>query len=120
MDIDPEFRKNVRNLKHTLYENIIFAPNLNTDEAQSIDPFAKYLENINNVYLLSINAQKSQKGKINNLDQFPKETRELISNVLIWIEDYFKKNEVVDRIPYERYIQKSFNEYPFVQTNSFK
>ena len=44
----------------------------------------------------------------------------LISNLLSWIADYFKKNEVVDIIPYEKYIEKSFKEYPFVQTNSFK
>jgi uncharacterized membrane protein YheB (UPF0754 family) len=117
MDIDENFKNNIVNLKHEIYENTVLSPELNTNEAQSIDPLEKYLENINNVYILSVNAQN---GKINNnLDKFPKETRELISNLLIWIADYFKKNQVADTIPYESYIQKSFKEYPFVQKNSF-
>ena len=117
IDIDENFKNNVVNIKHELYENTVLSPELNTDEAQSINQLEKYLENINNVYILSVNAQK---GKINNnLDKFPKETRQLISNLLIWIADYFKKNQVVDTIPYESYIQKSFKEYPFVQKNSF-
>ena len=70
------------------------------------------------MYILSVNAQNGKIDK-NKLDQFPKETRELISNLLIWIADYFKKNQVADTIPYESYIQKSFKEYPFVQKNSF-
>jgi len=117
IDIDENFKNNVVNIKHELYEKTVLSPELNTNEAQSIDPLEKYLENINNVYILSVNAQN---GKINNnLDKFPKETRELISNLLIWIADYFKKNQVADTIPYESYIQKSFKEYPFVQKNSF-
>jgi hypothetical protein len=117
IDIDENFKKNVVIVKQTIYEKTVLSPELNTNEAQSIDPLEKYLENINNVYILSVNAQN---GKINNnLDKFPKETRELISNLLIWIADYFKKNQVADTIPYESYIQKSFKEYPFVQKNSF-
>ena len=118
MDIDENFKNNIVNLKHELYENIVLSPQLNTDEAQSINPLEKYLENINNVYILSINAQKGEIDK-NKLDQFPEETRELIGNLLIWIADYFKKNQVADTIPYESYIQKSFKVYPFVQKNSF-
>jgi hypothetical protein len=117
MDIDENFKKNVVIVKQTIYEKTVLSPELNTDEAQSIDPLEKYSKNINNLYILSVNAQK---GKINNnLDKFPKETRELISNLLRWIADYFKKNQVADTIPYESYIQKSFKEYPFVQKNSF-
>ena len=116
-DIDENFKKNIVNLKHELYENIVLSPKLNTEEAQSVNVFKKYLENINNVNILFVNAQKGEIS--NNLDQFPEETRELISNLLIWIEEYFKKNEVVDTIPYASYIHKSFIEYPFVQKNSF-
>jgi hypothetical protein len=118
IDIDENFKNNVVNIKHELYENTVLSPELNTDEAQSINQLEKYLENINNVYILSVNAQNGKIDK-NKLDQFPKETRELISNLLIWIADYFKKNQVADTIPYESYIQKSFKEYPFVQKNSF-
>lgn len=117
MDIDENFKKNIVNLKRTLYENTVLSPELGTSEAQTTEVLNEYLNHVNNVYNLSINAQN---GKINNnLNKFPKETRELISNLLIWIADYFKKNEVVDTIPYVSFIYKSFKEYPFVQTNSF-
>jgi uncharacterized membrane protein YheB (UPF0754 family) len=116
-DIDENFKKNVLNLKHEIYENTVLSPDLGTEEAQNNKVLEDYLENINNVYILCRNAQK---GKIsNNLNQFPKETRELINNLLIWIADYSKNNQVVDTIPYVDYIQKSFKEHPFVQTNSF-
>lgn len=116
-DIDPEFRNNVLNIKHEIYENTILEPELNTEEAQSEELLNKYTENLNNVYILCLNAQK---GNIsNNLDKFPKEVRHSISTLLSWLADFFKKNQVVDTIPYASYIQKSFKEYPFVQKNSF-
>jgi hypothetical protein len=117
MDIDENFKNNVVNLKRTLYENTVLSPELGTSKAQTTEVLNEYLNHINNINILCLNAQN---GKINNnLNKFPKETRELISNLLIWITDYFKKNEVVDTIPYASYINKSFKEYPFVQTNSF-
>lgn len=116
-DIDENFKKNVLNLKHEIYENTVLSPDLGTEEAQNNKVLEDYLENINKVYILCKNAQN---GNIsNNLNQFPKETRELIHNLLIWIADYSKNNQVVDTIPYVDYIQKSFKEHPFVQTNSF-
>jgi uncharacterized membrane protein YheB (UPF0754 family) len=117
LDIDDNFKKNVLNLKHEIYENTVLSPVLGTKEAQNNKVLEDYLENINNVYILSKNAQKGEIS--NNLNQFPKETRELINNLLIWIADYSKNNQVVDTIPYVDYIQKSFKEHPFVQTNSF-
>ena len=116
-DIDPEFRNNVLNIKHEIYENTILKPELNTEEAQSEELLNKYTENLNNIYILCLNAQK---GNIsNNLDKFPKEVRHSISTLLSWLADFFKKNQVVDTIPYASYIQKSFKEYPFIQSNSF-
>ena len=117
MDIDGGFKNKVVNLKRTLYENTILSPELGTSQAQTTEVLNEYLNHINNINTLCLDAQN---GKIsNNLNKFPKETRELISNLLIWIADYFKKNEVVDTIPYASYIHKSFIEYPFVQKNSF-
>jgi hypothetical protein len=117
IDIDENFKKNIVNLKHEIYETTVFSPKLGTTHAQSTTEFNKYLEHINNVYILCINAQM---GKINNnLDNFPKEVRHSIGTLLIWMADFFKKNQPVDTIPYKSYIQKSFKEYPFVQTNSF-
>ena len=117
MGMNENFKNNVLNLKHTLYENTVLSPELGTSKTQTTEVLNEYLNHINNINILCLDAQN---GKINNnLNKFPKETRELISNLLIWIADYFKRNEVVDTIPYASYIKKSFKEYPFVQTNSF-
>ena len=116
-DIDEKFKKTVSTLKHEIYENTVLSPDLGTKKAQNNKVLEDYLENINNVYILCLNAQK---GNISNdLDKFPKEVRHSISTLLSWLADFFKKNQVVDTIPYVSYIQKSFKEYPFVQKNSF-
>jgi hypothetical protein len=116
-DIDSEFRNNILNIKHEIYENTILKPELNTEEAQSEELLNKYIENLNNIYILCLNAQKGNVS--NDLDKFPKEIRYSISVLLSGLADFFKKNQVVDTIPYASYIQKSFKEYPFIQTNSF-
>ena len=116
-DIDEKFKKTVSTLKHEIYENTVLSPDLGTKKAQNNKVLEDYLENINNVYILCLNAQK---GNISNdLDKFPKEVRHSISTLLSWLADFFKKNQVVDTIPYASYIQKSLKEYPFVQSNSF-
>jgi hypothetical protein len=73
---------------------------------------------VNNVYILSINAQN---GKISEeeLNKFPKESRDSIRLVLKWISDYFSKNQIPDTIPYSDFIHKSFHEYQFVQNDEF-
>ncbi len=118
-EVDPEFRNSVLNVKHILYDNIILKPELGTSQAQSNNLLQEYLKNINQVYVLSLNAQK---GIVNEseLHQFPENSRKAIRQVLVWLSDYFKKNRVPDTIPYEDYINKSFKEYQFVQDNSFE
>ena len=118
-DVDENFRHNVLNVKHILYDNTVLLPNLGTSEAQSNRLLAEYLKNINGVYVLCLNAQK---GIVNesDLNKFPEKSRKAIKDVLMWLSDYFKKNRVPDTIPYEDYINKSFKEYQFVQDNSFE
>lgn len=118
-DVDQEFRNNVLNVKHILYDNTILKPKLGSSLTQSNRLLEEYLKNINRVYILSLNAQK---GIVNEseLTQFPEKAREPIKRVLEWLANYFKKNRVPDTIPYEDYINKSFREYQFVQDNSFE
>lgn len=118
-DIDENFRNNVLNIKDILYNKIILSPNLGTSDAQDNRLLDKYLKNINGVYILCVNAQN---GKINEaeLNRFPLEAREPIKNMLTWLLQFFKKNQIPDTIPYEDYIRKSFKEYQFVQNNSFE
>jgi len=116
-DIDPEFRKSVLKLKHEIYDNIILEPKLNTEEAQSEDLLDKYEENLNNLYILCLNAQKGNVS--NNVDKFPKEVRHSISMLLIWLADYFKKNQPVDTIPYKNYIRNNYKDHQYIQKDSF-
>jgi hypothetical protein len=118
-EIDDEFKNGVLNVKHRLYENIILGPELGTKEAQSLETLQSYLNNINDVYILSLNAQRGNINE-NELNRFPENVREPLRKLLNWMADYFKKNRAPDTIPYEDYVRKSFKEYQFVQDKSFE
>jgi hypothetical protein len=118
-DIDEEFKNDIVNLKHIIYENNVLTPELGTSDAQSLQLLQAYLNNINYVYILSLNAQKGQIND-NELNKFPENVREPLRKILNWMANYFKKNRLADIIPYEDYIRKSFKEYQFVQDNSFE
>ena len=118
-DVDASFKNYVLSVKHNLYENSVLKPELGTKEAQSLEPLQKYLNNINHVYILSVNAQKGQINET-DLNKFPENVREPLRKLLNWLVDYFRKNRIPDTIPYEDYIRKSFKEYQFVQDNSFE
>lgn len=117
-DLDENFKKNVLNVKHNLYDNIVLGPELETPDAQNNNILNDYLKNINKIYVLCLNAQKGIVYN-NNLNEFPEKVREPLKQVLDWLSDYFRKNRAPDTIPYEDYIRKSFKEYQFVQNNSF-
>jgi hypothetical protein len=119
--INEEFVNNIVKIKNNLYDNIVLGPEEGTPEAQSRKLLQDYLNKVNEVYILSLNAQK---GIILDneqyLNKFPVSMRESIKLMLHWIANYFKKNRVSDTIPYTDYIYKSFKEYPFVQKDSFE
>jgi hypothetical protein len=117
-DIDANFVENTLKVKHSLYDNIVLSPELGTKDAQSPKVLHTYLKNMNQMYILALNAQK---GKINedSLSVFPKGSRESIKFTLKWIADYFSKNRAPDTIPYSDFIRKSFHEYQFVQNDNF-
>lgn len=119
ISIDENFKNDVLNIKHIIYENTILSPELGTTAAQSLQTLQDYLTNINQVYILSLNAQK---GIVNEKDinKFPVNVREPLKRLLNWLSNYFRKNRIPDTIPYEDYINKSFKEYQFVQVNSFE
>lgn len=117
--INNEFVDNILKIKHSLYDDIILSPRLGTKEAQDNNLIQKYLEQLNKVYILTINAKK---GIIDDksLTRYSPKTRELIKNTLVWISNYFKHNNIMDIIPYEDYLHKMFREYQFIQDNSFE
>ena len=117
-EINNEFIDNVLKVKHSLYDNIVLSPELGTKDAQSQNVLQVYLKNMNQMYILALNAQKGQITD-DSLNVFPKGSRESIKFTLKWISDYFSKNRVPDTIPYSDFIRKSFHEYQFVQNDNF-
>lgn len=117
--IDDKFRKDVLSIKHIIYDNTVLSPELGTDDAQNNKILGSYLKNMNEVYILCVNAQR---GKIdyNKLNKLPNNVQDLLKKLLLWISDYFRKNTIPDTIPYEDYINKTFKEYQFIQHNSFE
>jgi hypothetical protein len=114
-DIDEQFRDDVLNIKHKLYEKLINEP---TDSEENLK---NYTSKLNTLYVMTLGAQSN--GPLPSpeaLNQFPPELREQISGVLAWISDYFKKNAPPDTIPYIDYIKKSLHDYQFIQHNSFE
>lgn len=118
-DIDDDFKNNILNIKHIIYDNTILAPKLGTPNAQDNKLINLYLKNINQVYVICLKAQKGLVDS-NDLTTIPEKAREPLKIVINWLTDFFKKNRAPDTIPYENYINKSFHEYQFNQDNSFE
>jgi hypothetical protein len=118
-DIDEQFRKNVLSVKHNLYDSTVLKPKLGTPQAQSGKVIEDYFKKLNHVYVLCLNAQKG-KVDLSKLNRFPQNVKEPLLLVLNWLSDFFTKNRVPDTIPYEDYIRKNFQEFQFVQDNSFE
>lgn len=119
LDIDDNFKNNILNVKHSLYDNIVLAPQLGTSKAQSNEVLQEYLNRLNDVYIMSVNAQNGLNVNENMLSIFPEQSRDAIKTSLNWIVDYFKKNRIPDTIPYSDYIKKSFHDYQFIQKDYF-
>ena len=116
--VDEEFRNAILNAKKSLNNNIIDGPELyNT---QDLNVLNDYIKSLNNLYILSIDAQKGV-NVINtkNLDLFPPESKNEIKIALHHIMNIFKNKSIVDIIPYENYIWNSFKENQFVLTDKF-
>lgn len=113
-DVDKEFVEKALNAKHAIYEETILKPDIEDDSAQDTSRIDDYLNNINNVYVLTIVSQNGKKNS-HNLDQFPKGTQEVIQKTLEWLEMFFSKNQTPDTIPYVNFIRNHFHVFPFVQ-----
>jgi hypothetical protein len=119
-EVDKEFRESVLKAKHSLYDNIVLAPELGTQDAQNPKIIVTYMANLNNFYELSKRAQTRADNNNIDLSVFPEQSRQQIRMVLDWISNYFRNNNIPDTIPYTYYIRNSLHDYQFVQDNSFE
>lgn len=112
--VNEEFKKKVRSAKRSLYQNIVLAPQLGTKNAQNNQILNTYLNKLNNMYVMAINAQRGRFVEA-ELSSFPQPTQELIKDMIQAIIKFFKENNVPDTVPYNHYIKKMLHEYQFLQ-----
>lgn len=117
--VNPEFANDVLHIKHVLYEDDIYSPQLDTPNAQDNTLLSKYQNHIKVCYILSKDAQKGLNTK-NNADNinsqlapFSDNSKSLIIKLIDWIADFFMKNIPSDTLIYTRYLENQFNVYPF-------
>jgi len=116
-NIDENFCNNVQQIKWNIYQNIVFKPKLETREAQDKKILNHYLNCMSQLYVYTHEAQNNNNNI--NLNQFPNEVRGDIQKLLNWINDFFRKNEPYQTIPYSDYLTNTFKVYPFVHKKSF-
>jgi hypothetical protein len=112
--VDDEFKKKVRVAKRSLYQNIVLAPQLGTKNAQNNQILNQYLNKLNSLYVMAINAQSGRFVE-GELSSFPAPTQAAIKDMIHAIMKSFKENNVPDVIPYADYIKKMLHEYQFLQ-----
>jgi hypothetical protein len=112
--VSEEFKKKVRMAKRSLYQNIVLAPQLGTKNAQNNQILNQYLNKLNSLYVMAINAQRGRFVEV-ELSSFPPPTQEAIKDMIHDIIKLFKENNVPDTVPYNDYIRKMLHEYQFLQ-----
>jgi hypothetical protein len=112
--VSEDFKKKVRLAKRSLYQNIVLAPRLGTKNAQDNQILNQYLNKLNSMYVLAINAQSGRFVE-GELSSFPAPTQAYIKDMVHAIIKSFKENNVPDVIPYRDYIRKMLHEYQFLQ-----
>lgn len=118
--VSEEFRNAIINVKKSLNDNIIRGPELETRQAQDLNILNDYIKSLNNLYILSIDAQNGINILNNqNVDLFPPESKDKVKIALEYIMNIFKNKSVVDMIPYENYLWNSFKENQFVLNDKF-
>ena len=93
---------------------------METRQAQDLNILNDYIKSLNNLYILSIDAQNGINILNNqNIDLFPPESKDEVKIALEYIMNIFKNKSVVDMIPYENYLWNSFKENQFVLNDKF-
>ena len=119
-ELQKEFRDNVLQAKHSLYDNIVISPAEGTPNAQNNQLLQDYLDKLNQLYVLSIRAENGKMIPDEALLMFPEGSKQVIRFMLDSVSKFFKENQFAETIPYTSYLRKSLHDYQFVQDNSFE
>lgn len=117
-DIQPEFKNLVLATKRQLYDCIIKGPPIDSNAAQDNRLLIEYIAKLNVLYQMCklLNSGTLSATKLQSkLSTFPMESRENIAELTNWLNDFTNKNEYVDTIPYNDYLEVHLIRHPFIQ-----
>ena len=118
--ISEEANNLVMEVKHQLYNNIIFEPDLDSEDAQNIalvDNYRIHLINLNKLCKIVQIRTPSEEELQEKIIDFPTDIKPKIIELLHYIANFYNTNEYVDTIPYSDYFDIHFRIHPFLQTN---
>jgi len=114
-DVPEDFCDNIRHIKFTLYETTVLSPALGTAKAQDTGLLETYLAQLNQVHQLANRSIQGYPVLDRELLPFPVSLRDIIKTTMIWIQDFFKKNQIADTIPVADYMERTLRVNPFIQ-----
>jgi len=120
--MDPNFVDQVSNIKRSIYNVIILSKDPDTDEGQDDRLRQIYQIKVRRVYGLCEQAMNNSLSDPKNaveLNKIPNEARGMVKEIMVWIDDFFKKNAPCNTIPYSDYLEQKLKIYPFDQRKSF-
>jgi hypothetical protein len=112
--VDPEFRNTLIKIKQQLYDQIVYSPDEQSNNAQDLGLLQDYLTHLNCIYLLTIHARNGL-TQYSSIETLPVSLQASIRDLLQWIHEYFHNNVKEDTLPYSRTIDQVLHEDPFVQ-----
>lgn len=113
--VNSEVRNQLIDIKHDLYDHYVYDVDGSSNESQDIGLLHDYLHNLNQFYLLTLDAQNNHLHTKQDLTQFPEKIQNKMVDMLKWISEYFRNNGKADTLPYSRMIVQILHEDPFVQ-----
>jgi hypothetical protein len=117
--LDPRFKEQVLDIKHSLYEQSILKPQEDTAEAQRIDLMELYETYIKMLYAILKQSQKNKPISSTAISLFPGDTISPIRALVSWISSFYSKNTPRETIPYSHYIDVHLHTNPYYQDDLF-
>ena len=119
--VSSEWKRLVLDVKNTIYNNVIFGPELESDEAQNIalvDTYRTHLIELNKLCKVIPNRTNTKEQIQKKLLTFPMGTHDIIGELVRAVDTLFRKNQYVDTIPYTDYLDVHLRIYPFLKNDN--
>jgi hypothetical protein len=123
-DVDKEFiQKNIE-LKQEIYNTIVLSPRIYSKQSQSLKILNDYILALKYIYLLfknntcKENCKEILDSKLNSIPHlrvknFLSKIKGSIENKMLWMKQFFVKNNISDNIPYDHKLLLCYIEYPY-------